>query len=277
MEVANEAYLCQSSALVLRAPGIHLKRHRPGLKGRSGPGGAKAGDFALKKPRRSRRSGVTASRDGHCDQVAGSALAEGGISGVLAGPSIRMAAGVSQGCTAAGPVRTITAGGRNIIIELDGTPPLDALFQDLNLEGADGIDALYAALENLHVALKVPNCDTGDYLVRNLAGIDTESGVIAIGDRVEPGQKLFFARRDREAAAHDLRAMARKVLSRVTKANGALYVSCCGRGPHLFSSAEQEIGLVQDILGDVPLAGFYANGEIAGDRIYGYTGVLTIF
>ncbi|MGO9545388.1 MAG: FIST C-terminal domain-containing protein [Rhodomicrobium sp.] len=221
--------------------------------------------------------GVTASRNGHCDQVAGSALAEGGISGVLIGPGISMSAGVSQGCTAAGPVRTITAGEQNIIVELDGRPPLDALFRDLSLEGADDIDALYAALENLHAALIVPNCDTGDYLVRNLAGIDTESGVIAIGDRVQPGQKLFFARRDREAAAHDLQAMARKALSRAAKVNGALYVSCCGRGPHLFSSAEEEIGLVQDALGDVPLAGFYANGEIAGDRIYGYTGVLAIF
>src|SRR5208282_4388731 len=84
--------------------------------------------------------GVTASRNGHCDQVAGSALAEGGISGVLAGPVIRRAAGVSQGCTAAGPVRTITAGERNIIVELDGQPPLDALFQDLNLAGAEDID-----------------------------------------------------------------------------------------------------------------------------------------
>ena len=145
------------------------------------------------------------------------------------------------------------------------------------MEGGDDIDALYAALETLHVALMVPNCDTGDYQVRNLAGIDTESGVIAIGDRVEPGQKLFFSRRDRAAAVHDLQAMARKVHARTAGINGALYVSCCGRGPHLFSSAGQEIGLVQDVLGDVPLVGFYANGEIAGDRIYGYTGVLAIF
>ena len=30
-------------------------------------------------------------------------------------------------------------------------------------------------------------------------------------------------------------------------------------------------------LGDVPLAGFYANGEISHNRLYGYTGVLTLF
>ena len=219
--------------------------------------------------------GVTASRDGHCDQIAGSA-AEGSISGVLTGPSIVKAIGVSQGCSAAGPVRTITAGEHNIILELDGMPPLDALFQDLNV-AADDIDALYEALETLHVSLMVPNCDTGDYLVRNLVGIDTESGAIAIGDRVEPGRKLFFSRRNREAAARDLKAMARKAQARANKINGALYVSCCGRGPHLFTSAEEEAGLIQDVLGDVPLVGFYANGEIAGERIYGYTGVLALF
>ncbi|MBI4725300.1 MAG: FIST C-terminal domain-containing protein [Rhodomicrobium sp.] len=220
--------------------------------------------------------GVTASRSRYQGQIAGQAV-EGGISGVLAGPGIGATIGVSQGCSAAGPVRTITAGERNIITGLDGAPPLDALFQDLNVARPDDVDALYAALETLHVALLVPNCDTGDYLVRNFVGIDTDSGIIAIGDRAEPGQKLFFARRNREAAAKDLQAMARKACGRAPKLNGALYVSCCGRGPHLFTSAEEEIGLIQDVLGDVPLAGFYANGEIAGDRIYGYTGVLALF
>ncbi len=96
--------------------------------------------------------GVTASRNGHHDQVAGSA-AEGGISGVLASPAISMAIGVGQGCSAAGPAHTITAGERNIIIELDGVPALDALFQDLKVAGTGDIDALYAALESLHVSL----------------------------------------------------------------------------------------------------------------------------
>jgi small ligand-binding sensory domain FIST len=220
--------------------------------------------------------GVTASRNGFFDQLAGSAT-EGGISGVMIGRGIAMAIGVGQGCTAAGPVRTITGCERNIIAELDGAPALDMLFKDLNIKGAGDIDALYKALETLHVSLMVPNCDTGDYLVRNLTGIDTESGVIDIGDLVEPGQRIFFSHRDRQAATADLQAMAKKVRSRANKINGALYVSCCGRGPHLFGSAGEEIGLVQDILGDVPLAGFYANGEIAGDRLYGYTGVLAVF
>ena len=30
-------------------------------------------------------------------------------------------------------------------------------------------------------------------------------------------------------------------------------------------------------LGDVPIAGFFCNGEISHNRLYGYTGVLTLF
>ena len=33
----------------------------------------------------------------------------------------------------------------------------------------------------------------------------------------------------------------------------------------------------RDELGDFPLVGFFANGEISNNRLYGYTGVLTLF
>jgi small ligand-binding sensory domain FIST len=58
---------------------------------------------------------------------------------------------------------------------------------------------------------------------------------------------------------------------------GALYHSCLGRGRHLFGDDSAEMRLIRELLGDVPLAGFYANGEISHNRLYGYTGVLTLF
>jgi small ligand-binding sensory domain FIST len=60
-------------------------------------------------------------------------------------------------------------------------------------------------------------------------------------------------------------------------ARGGLYHTCLGRGRHLFGEASAELSLIRDLLGDVPLAGFYANGEISHNRLYGYTGVLTLF
>ena len=58
---------------------------------------------------------------------------------------------------------------------------------------------------------------------------------------------------------------------------GAIYVSCTGRGGGHFGGPSAEMQIIRHALGDVPLVGFYAAGEIAGHQLYGYTGVLTVF
>jgi small ligand-binding sensory domain FIST len=217
--------------------------------------------------------GFTASRGRRFDQMAGK-LTEGGISGLFLAPEVDVTIGVAQGCIPIGPARTITAVEDKLITKIDGDAPLKALLADL---AATDDESLGRVLDSLHVALPVAQSDTGDYIVRNLVAIDAEGGHIAIGERVEPGRKLFFCQRDREAATKDLAGMVQKLKARAGTIHGALYVSCCGRGPSVFESADAEVGLVQDGLGDVPLIGFYANGEIAGDKVYGYTGVLALF
>jgi small ligand-binding sensory domain FIST len=217
--------------------------------------------------------GLTASRSKLYDRMAGE-LAKQGVSGLLLSPKIPVAIGVSQGCSPIGPTRTITDIHDGLVAGLDGQSALAALLADLS--AGDQTD-LRAALEGLHVALPVPNCDTGDYVVRNIAGFDTKKGYIAVAENVEPGQTLFFCHRNREAAARDLTAMVRKVHARKKDARAAFYVTCCARGPNMFKSTVEEVELVQSVLGGIPMIGFYANGEIAGDRIYGYTGVLALF
>jgi small ligand-binding sensory domain FIST len=217
--------------------------------------------------------GLTASRSRRFDQMAGK-LTQGGISGLFLAPEVDVSIGVAQGCVAIGPVRTITEAQENLITKLDGNAPLKALLEDLS---ATDEESLRRVLQSLHVALPVAQSDTGDYIVRNLVAIDAEKGHIAIGERIEPGQKIFFCQRDRAAATKDLTGMVQKLKSRAGDIHGALYVSCCGRGPSIFESADAEVTLVQEGLGNVPLIGFYANGEIAGDRVYGYTGVLALF
>jgi small ligand-binding sensory domain FIST len=217
--------------------------------------------------------GLTASRTKLFDRMAG-ARAKEGVSGLLLSAEIPVAVGVSQGCSPIGPTRTITETSDGLVATVDGQPALNALLSDLSVsEDTD----LRSALQALHVGLPVPHCDTGDYVVRNIAGIDTKKGYIAVAENVEPGQTMFFCQRNREAAAKDLTAMVRKVRGRAQDPRGALYVSCCARGPNMFESANEEVELIQAVLGDIPMVGFYANGEIAGDRIYGYTGVLALF
>jgi len=136
---------------------------------------------------------------------------------------------------------------------------------------------LRRAAQFILVGLPVAGSDRGDYLVRNLVGIDVQNRLIAIGDVVESGAELIFCKRDGTSARADLERMLRELKLAAPAARGALYFSCIGRGEHLFGSRGAELGIVRDVLGELPLVGFFCNGEISHDRLYGYTGVLTLF
>jgi small ligand-binding sensory domain FIST len=106
-------------------------------------------------------------------------------------------------------------------------------------------------------------------------GVDPQEGLIAIGEEVETGMEILFLRRDAAAARADLERILDEL--KPNPARGALYYSCVARGENLFGARGAELGLVRRSLGDVPLVGFFCNGEISHDRLYGYTGVLTLF
>jgi small ligand-binding sensory domain FIST len=217
--------------------------------------------------------GLTAARGKRFDQVAG-VVTDGGVSGALFAPGVTSATGLTQGCTPIGKARTITLAQDNVVMELDGAPALDALRDDLAVASGQELRRIGGTI---FAGFPVPHSDTGDYLVRNLVGLDLERGWIAVGEKVETRRPMMFCRRDRAAAEADLAAMARRVRSRVGEVRGGVYVSCLARGPNTFKSADAELAILQEALGDVPLVGFYANGEVSHDRIYGYTGVLALF
>lgn len=218
--------------------------------------------------------GGLASSRGTMRQVARDVV-EGGVSGVVLAREVAVVSGLSQGCSPIGPPRTITACDRNVVFEIDGRPALDVLKQDLG-------DVLARRLERIggyiHAALPVAGSDTGDYLVRNLVGIDPDRGWIAIGDFVAAGDSLLFVRRDRKAAEEDLARMAGQLKRRAGGTPRAgLYFSCLARGPNLFGPGSAELAIVRRELGEFPLVGMFCNGEISNDRLYGYTGVLLLF
>ncbi len=203
-------------------------------------------------------------------------LAEGCASGVLFGAGQQVVTGLSQGCSPIGPTRTITACDANVIIEIDDRPALDVFEEDIGeLLARD----LRRVAGYIFAGLPVAGSDIGDYTVRNLVGVDVPEKLIAISEDVSVGDRILFTRRDQASAAQDLDRMLgdvrRRIGDRVPR--GAVYVSCLARGPNLFGDESQEVRRVQDALGDVPLVGFFANGEICRDRLYSYTGVLTVF
>jgi small ligand-binding sensory domain FIST len=224
--------------------------------------------------------GLSSSR-GATLQVANDVVS-GGLSGVVLAAGVGVSTRLTQGCAplpapggAAGTGRyRVTACEDNIVAELDGRPALD-VFRDAvgELLARD----LRRAAAFVLAGLPVRGSDTGDYLVRNLVGIDPRNKLIAIGDIVAPGDEIIFCKRDSASAEGDLRRMLGELRECGPAPRGALYFSCLGRGEHMFGRRGAEMELVREALGDVPLVGFFCSGEISHDRLYGYTGVMTIF
>ncbi len=220
--------------------------------------------------------GLSSSADEHLQlfQIAGD-IGENGLSGVLFSADVPISAGHSQGCSLIGKRHQVTDAEGNLLKALDHRPALEVFKEDIGEELSRDLRQVGGYI---FAALPIRGSDTGDYLVRNLLGLDSESGVIAIGDRLEEGMYLQFARRDADTARTDLRQMLRGIKARLPgPAKGALYFSCLGRGRHLFGEHSAELQLLHEEMGDLPLAGFYANGEISHHRLYGYTGVLLVF
>ena len=207
-------------------------------------------------------------------QVAG-IVTDSGLTGVMFEPEVGVVTSLSQGCGPIGEMHTVTRAVNNYIFELDDEPALDVLKRDV---GDVLARDLRRAAGFIHAALPVAGSDTGDYVVRNLIGIDDSEGIVAIAENVEVGDRVMFVSRDPNAAAQDFRAMLERLAARAGgKAKGGLFISCIARGPNMFGARGRELTMIRDIVGKIPLLGMYANGEISNSRLYGYTGVLTLF
>jgi len=217
--------------------------------------------------------GLTSSR-GARPQIADKVL-DGGLSGVVFNSEARLLTGLTQGCSPIAAKHTISDCDGNIINTIDGHPALDVFNQDI---GEILARDLSRAAGYIFAGLPVRDSDTGDYLVRNLIGIDMQGKRIAIGDMIHPGQQIQFCRRDGQSALEDMQRMLDTLKRGISgPPRGGLYFSCLGRGRELFGAESAELEMIRQTLGDFPLVGFFANGEISNQRLYGYTGVLTLF
>lgn len=216
--------------------------------------------------------GVLASR-GRPTMIAGG-VQDGGLATMLIAPEVGVATGLTQGCSPIGDVHQITAADGNILFELDGKPALDVFKADIG-------DVLSRDLRRvsgyIFAALPVRGADWGDYMVRNITGIDERHGAIAIGDDLSNCDRIMFCRRDRATARNDLVRMLQELNGRLPgKPRAAFYHTCLARGANMFEGENTELGLIAEHLGDVPLIGFFGNGEISNSRLYSYTGVLSV-
>ncbi len=237
----------------------------------------------------------------------------GGLSGVAFGPEVQLVSRVTQGCRPVSAFHTVTESEQNLVIRIDGEPALDVLLRELDVSLERPQEALAMIRQTLVGLVDTGDADGGqvmgrggsfgnDVIVRHMIGLDPARRGVAISQPVSDGMQLAFCQRNMQAARSDLVRICAEVreelepleLSMETATAlaaseaeaaahpargiaGAVYVSCSGRGGPHFGGPSAELQIVRRALGDVPLVGFFAGGEIARHHLYGYTGVLTVF
>jgi small ligand-binding sensory domain FIST len=221
--------------------------------------------------------GLTSSTGKHY-QVADEVVS-GGISGALFSENIGVITNLSQGCSPVGKKHTITRSQENVAFLLDDKPALEVLMHDMDISDYQELEMKAG---EVFIGLCISGSDISDYTVRNLVGADINHDIFAINDYLAEGNEVVFCRRNRQTAVDDMQHMLDNMAGRLKqqpeqKPRGGLYVSCVGRGREQFGGHSEEIKMIQKTLGDFPLTGFFANGEIHHNKLYGYTGVLTLF
>ncbi len=211
----------------------------------------------------------------------GSRTYDAGAVGVVIGGAVRIRPIVSQGCRPVGRPFVITKSQENLIVELGGVPALQRLRETYgDLDDADR----ELVRSSLHVGRAASEYRDvfrrGDFLVRNVLGADPDSGVIAVGDLVRTGQTVQFHVRDAASADEDLRELLCGSQP-PTRPAGALIFTCNGRGTRLFAEPSHDARALQQCLGPLPAAGFFAQGEIGpiGPRtfLHGFTASIALF
>ena len=207
----------------------------------------------------------------------------GGIGVALKG-NIVVDTVVAQGCRPVGELMCITQSKQNMLVELDGRPPLEVL-KDLFARANERDQSLMQNSLFLGIVMDDfnENPQQGDFLVRNVMGMDSQTGSMAIGELLREGQRVQFHLRDAQTSAEDLAGLLARYAEeeRATDTCGALLFSCLGRGEYLYGRPDHDTELFKDSIGAVPLGGFFCNGEIGpvGDSTYlhGYTSSFGIF
>ena len=242
-----------------------------------------------------------------------SGVFSGGLSGVAFAQGAALMSRVTQGCQPVSRDYEITACEGNVVIGLNGEPALDVMLTALNVtldqprEALAKVRSTLVGLSNPLEALNDrPLHSTGQFgaevVVRHIIGLDPARRGIAVSGAPVVGMRLAFCERNVQAARADLIRVCAEIREELEpqevsleiasllnapdaesaphparRIAGAIYVSCAGRGGPHFGAPSAELQIVRRALGDVPLVGFFAGGEIARNHLYGYTGVLTVF
>ncbi len=207
-------------------------------------------------------------------------MRSGGIGLTISGP-IDFDCIVSQGCRPIGSPMRVTIVEGNVVLELGGRPAVEVI-QDLasSVDPSEGNLLSGGLLLGSVINENRDHFGRGDFLVRSILGIDRKRNGIAAGEFYRLGKTVQFHVRDAQTAVEDLQLLL-DAQQLDTQPFAGLLVTCNGRGRNLFHVDDHDLTIIRDRLGEVPIAGFFAAGEIGpiGGRsfLHGHTACLTLF
>ncbi len=194
---------------------------------------------------------------------------------------VRLAGVVSQGCRPIGDPYTITSVDENVLLSIGSRNAYEVLEETFDgLADEEKEIAQGNILAGLAMSEYLDEHGSGDFLIRNILGGDPDAGALAIGAYPRVGQTMQFQMRDKDTADEELRRLCQECQSEYGEPFAGLLFDCTGRGQRMFGSPNHDAGVIEDVFGRVPLAGFFCNGEIGpvGDTnfVHGYTASLAL-
>ncbi|MFQ5590524.1 MAG: FIST N-terminal domain-containing protein [Phycisphaerae bacterium] len=208
--------------------------------------------------------------DIHCEGIVGVALAGHLTVDVL----------VSQGCRPIGWPLVITRGEGNVIHELGGRPALEQFYNvRMSLPRQDELLVRKGLLLGRVIDEHKDTFSRGDFLIHDIIGVDQKSGAFAISAYARVGATVQFHVRDAATADEDLRVTLAPY--QLKDVRGAMLFGCNGRGARMWPKAGHDARVLCELLGEVPVGGFFCGGEfgpIGGNNyIHGFTASIALF
>lgn len=214
----------------------------------------------------------------------GDAVYKSGVVGVSLSGNIELDTVVAQGCRPIGEPMQVTGCRKNILTEVDGKTPFEVLREVFaGLQKRDRELAQHSLFMGVVMDELNESPQQGDFLIRNIVGVDAQKGVLAVGEMLKEGQTVQFHLRDAETSSQDLDAMLEQYMADKSthQESGALLFQCLGRGANLYGRPDHDTNMFKEIVGDLPLTGFFCNGEIGpvggSTFLHGYTSSFGIF
>jgi small ligand-binding sensory domain FIST len=216
-------------------------------------------------------------------QLCGDELTSNSVAGVHLSGSFDGSIDITQGCQPITAPMVITKAENNLIFEINHRPAFERFAQVLRGPLAEDLRrALMFVFVGLPADADQNAVGPGQYLVRNIIGLDPAKGILAVGEEVREGQTMIFTLRDGQRAREDLNQMLERQAQKLAGKKPAfgLYFNCCARGSSLYGMPGIDTAYIRQTLGDFPLIGMFGGYELAplggANHLFAYTGVLAL-